>query len=253
MIYFGYNKNFKCYSNNNFSFSESIELEDSEIQKFQFSYDNFGNLYKNLDFNFLGKKRNIEFLPDEYIKSQYSPKKFIYERDNEIKENIHEDLNWSGNENMREEDYIKKTLFQNNDKINEHKEGKLENKKPMFIVKYNNDNSNDKRKRRHTKYSFDNIMSKIQTHYISFIINFVNDIIKTEFQKENYFFEDIAHKYKKIANHKYCQSLKNLQIKEILQKEITKISRIKNKDHNKNICEKIIKSKNNYYSKRYLI
>ena len=252
MIYFGYNKNFKCYSNNNFSFSESIELEDSENQKFQFSNDNFENLYNNLGFNFLGKKRNEELLPDEYIKSQYSQNIFISERDNEIKENKQKDLNLIRTENMKEEDYIKKKIFKNNDKTNEHNKGKLEKKKLMFIVKYNNDNTNPKRKRRHTKYSFDNIISKIQIHFISFIINLVNDVIKTEFKKEKYFFVDIAHKYKKIANSKYFQSLKKVQIKEILQKEITKKSSIKNKDHNKNTCEKIFMSKNNYLIKEIL-
>lgn len=38
-----------------------------------------------------------------------------------------------------------------------------------------------KRKKEHNKHSLDNILSKIQVHFLSFLINMVNDALKAEF------------------------------------------------------------------------
>ena len=51
-------------------------------------------------------------------------------------------------------------------------------------------NSNNKRKRNpHDKYSDDNVIKKIQIHYMSFIIDFINDCISSyeEYKKKNLF------------------------------------------------------------------
>ena len=56
-----------------------------------------------------------------------------------------------------------------------------------------------KNKNEHTKNSFDNAISKVQNHYISFIIDLVNYIIELEFKgKKDFRFGNINYDFKKI-------------------------------------------------------
>ena len=98
---------------------------------------------------------------------------------------------------------------------------------------------------KHSKIAFDNLKSTIQIHYINFIKNFVNDIIEHELKsKKDLHFENIDYDFKKKVSFDYFQSLKKLKIKDILQNEITKKSKIKNKNHNIEIYNEIINSTN---------
>lgn len=143
---------------------------------------------------------------DEYLKSQSSQGMNISEKENEIEENIQNDLNWSKSEYLEEEDFfsriysLKNIHNQLNEYINiplinkkkEPNKEKFENKKPMFLVKHkrgrkrkpseNKKIKPTKNKNEHTKNSFDNAISKVQNHYISFIIDLVNYIIELEFK-----------------------------------------------------------------------
>ena len=93
--------------------------------------------------------------------------------------------------------------------------------------------------------AFDNLKSTIQVHYINFIKNFVNYIIEHELKsKKDLHFENIDYDFKKKVSFDYFQSLKKLKIKDILQNEITKKSKIKNKNHNIEAYNEIINSTN---------
>lgn len=71
----------------------------------------------------------------------------------------------------------------------------------------------------HSKKSKDNIIRKIQVHFLNFILSFINEIIK------NYGFEktfiDLDYKFKKIVNKKYVEKLKSKEIGQILIQEIS--------------------------------
>ena len=95
-------------------------------------------------------------------------------------------------------------------------------------------------KRIHTGGSDDNLIRKIQVHYITFIINFSNDIINALItDKDVPHFKDIDHKIKKTVNHKRIEYLKNLTLAHIVQ--LKPSSKMKNNDIsvNKNIYEEI--------------
>ena len=95
-------------------------------------------------------------------------------------------------------------------------------------------------KRIHSGGDDDNLIRKIQVHFITFIINFCNDIINTIITDKNApHFKDIDHKIKKTVNHKRIEYLKNLTLAHIVQ--LKPSSKMKNNDIsvNKNIYEEI--------------
>ena len=82
-------------------------------------------------------------------------------------------------------------------------------------------------KKTHKKTAFDNLQRKIQISFISFIVNFSNDVLLSacsafDKKKPSKFFKDISHEIKKEINYKSCDKFKNSSIKEILQSDISK-------------------------------
>lgn len=88
----------------------------------------------------------------------------------------------------------------------------------------------------HNKYSKDNITSKIQVNYISFIYFFVNIVL--EELNINHRFKKINYKFKKNVNQNYISQLKNSTIGEILCQEIS-TNYTKNSGENKKVFEKL--------------
>ena len=74
-------------------------------------------------------------------------------------------------------------------------------------------------KKEHTKHCLDNILTKIQVHFLTFIINLSNDALKAKFgEKTTYNFKHLSHKIKKEINYKAFCFNKNCIIKEILKR-----------------------------------
>lgn len=95
-------------------------------------------------------------------------------------------------------------------------------------------------KRQHSALDQDNIIRKIQVHFISFIIDFTNDIIQTVIQNnKNMFFKSINYEYKKTVNHSYIQNLFSKNIGEIVQLKASPKNKKFDKDINKIIYEKL--------------
>ena len=97
---------------------------------------------------------------------------------------------------------------------------------------------------KHDKYSWDNIITKIQAHYISFLINLANDIIKTEFEEKEYnktlCFKNIEYKSKIYKNYKKFQKLKEKCIKDILIKPTSKKNKSIKDNYNEEIHNNLI-------------
>ena len=97
------------------------------------------------------------------------------------------------------------------------------------------DEQNDsKPKRVHKATDFDNILRKIQVHYLTFIIHFCNEILETIYPKSDYKFLNIGYNLKKTVNHSYVEHLKNCKLSEILVLPPSPKYKIKSKE-NKNI------------------
>ena len=98
-------------------------------------------------------------------------------------------------------------------------------------------------KKIHHAYDDDNILRKIQVHFLSFITNYINDIIRTfANNKKVPYFRNIDYEIKKTVNHKYVEKLKSLCIAELLQLRVS--PKMKNHDDsvNKEIYQTVITS-----------
>ena len=105
----------------------------------------------------------------------------------------------------------------------------------------------------HTALDFDNLLTKIQVHYITFIINLSNDALITEFGK-NY-----KHNFKQIAikrkiSYDYFNSLKSTKIENILQMKISDKYEYFPKNCNIIIFKEVCKSQwlKNFFKMKYL-
>ena len=83
----------------------------------------------------------------------------------------------------------------------------------------------------HDGSAFDNLQTKIQVHFFTFIVNISNDALKTEFGKNiEYNFKNISYEIKRKVNYEVCDDYKKSNIRKILENEISS----KYKCHKKN-------------------
>ena len=85
-------------------------------------------------------------------------------------------------------------------------------------------------KRIHDKNSVDNIMRKIQSHYLSFIISFLNDILEILNYEQK--FSKLDYEFKSNVNKNFVESLKRKTLAEIVCNKIS--VKYKHKDVNSN-------------------
>ena len=107
----------------------------------------------------------------------------------------------------------------------------------------------------HSKKSFDNILRKIQIHYLSFVINFCNDALKMEKFSPGFTFKQIKTEIKRTVNFQHISELKKSSIGDLLKLDISS----KYKNHkisiNKELYD-IVKNKskwlNELFNMKYL-
>jgi len=104
----------------------------------------------------------------------------------------------------------------------------------------------------HDKYSTDNIKGRIQRHYISFLMEYLNDLLEYFGYKDK--FLDIAYQFKKDVSKKYISFLKGITIGELLSKKRSSKFRTYNIDHNMNVYNKVINNPviNKILSEKYI-
>ena len=95
--------------------------------------------------------------------------------------------------------------------------------------------------KKHNRGDFDNLQTKIQVHFINFLINFINDIVHTIFNSNNISFKDINYEAKKKINHSYIINIFQKPIKDIITEDITKKYKTLKKqlDYNKKLYEQL--------------
>ena len=106
-----------------------------------------------------------------------------------------------------------------------------------------NYNSN---KKKHNKYDKDNVLIKIQIHYMNFIIHFLNAILSLFKYNKKERFCLIDHELKQKVNKEYSDHLKTLKLGDIAKMKKSPKFKTLEKKHNENIYNKII---NNPYMK----
>lgn len=138
-------------------------------------------------------------------------------------------------------------------KININKFSEKSISKPLFEISSESLNKKNKKRGRKVKNSQkknkihsasddDNLLRKIQVHFLSFIIFFVNDIIRTFINIKNPpLFKNLDYKIKKKVNYKYFECLKSKKISEIIQLGVSPKMKVHDKLVNTNIYNKICK------------
>ncbi len=76
-----------------------------------------------------------------------------------------------------DKEYINNKVQSKEKEESHKKEKEMENKK-FCGKKRGKENKKHSKKNSHSKYSQDNVNTKIQIHYLSFIINFINEVVK---------------------------------------------------------------------------
>ena len=114
-----------------------------------------------------------------------------------------------------------------------------------------------KPKRVHTSTDYDNILRKVQVHYLTFIVNFINAILDEIYPHDKKKrFLNMGYDMKKIVNHNYIENLKNKTIGEILQLHPSPKYKIyPNKNINQENYQKIYDDNNflkNFFDMNYL-
>ena len=94
-------------------------------------------------------------------------------------------------------------------------------------------NSEEEKEKNHDKFSPDNIQRKIQVHYQSFILNWINDILESCGNKEK--FKNISYENKKKVNKSQFNKLKNSTIGDIISQQISDKYKKVDKDYNSNL------------------
>ena len=110
--------------------------------------------------------------------------------------------------------------------------------KPVFISVLKNKRGRKpkkiSRKETHDANTFDNILRKIQTHFLSFMISFINDCIKSLHENKRMNLKKINYAEKRKIKKEYLEKIKNATINEFIQnKDISIKYKRCNKDINK--------------------
>ena len=117
----------------------------------------------------------------------------------------------------------------------------LNQKRKKYLNKLNQQGLKIK-KRIHFGTANDNLLRKIQVHFLSFMVNYINDVIKTIINDKNVpLFKILDYKIKKKVKHEYVNELRNKSIAEILQLNVSPKIKLHNNNVNKIIYSNICK------------
>ena len=237
--FFNINDNFLNINNkNNINIFESQKLYEPPKIKVNIIINN----YINTDNSFLKEGKNTINNKQKIFAISNNKKKF------------------NSNDISKEQNSAK---IINNDKSQDYNKEKAEKNpitKKFEIIKTDNSNENlnydvirkilknkkrgrkakKESKRQHNALDQDNIIRKIQVHFLSFIIFFCNDLIQALLpNNKELSFKNIQYELKKTVNHAYIENLKSKKIGDILQLTASPKNKKFNGNINKIIYEKL--------------
>ena len=82
------------------------------------------------------------------------------------------------------------------------------------------------KKETHHAYTYDNILRKIQTHFLNFMLSFINDCIKSLHESKRMNLKNINYAEKRKIKKSYLEKVKKKFDKDINRKNVTKLSKI---------------------------
>ena len=185
--------------------------------------------------DYLIKNNNLESIYDTKSEIGLSiVESFIYDR-NEL-ENILEMFI------QNKKDSERRTT--NNNYIFKTEKAFLKKKRGRKIVK-------EKKNQTHTSFSFDNIITKVQIHFMNFFISFLNECVSNFSTDKIIKFFKFAYSLKSNSTNNHIQEIKNYTIRELLERwNISDKYRKYKKDINKRNVEKLV-NKNPFFEKLF--
>ena len=189
-------------------------LKDELFQNVQIEISNENSAFKKIKLeNYLSDDIYYKKNTSIFIKKikNYSPNMIVInetENLDSLNNNIVLEINAPSKKNI-----FKSTNFSKVDENNIENENVIKQnrrgRKPL---------SETRTKRVHDASDYDNILRKIQVHYLTFIISFINDLIDAfipDYKGSK--FKNLSYDLKKTVSHSYVEGLKNKTIGEILQ------------------------------------
>ena len=100
----------------------------------------------------------------------------------------------------------------------------------------------ESKKAEHTSSNIDNVIVKVQTHFINFMISFLNDCVLTFYKNQKYTFLNLDRTEKFKVSKEQMNKMKNSSIKDLLVNvKISKKYKQYNEDTNKKNLDSLIK------------
>ena len=181
---------------------------------------------------------NISFLNTNFNHSikNFENKNKLNQKSTEKLFNVEQDLSSISSlmESKNDESKKLKNLFIVKENLNPEVSKEEKGNKTMDIMttKKRGRKQINNNKKTHTASDDDNIHRKIQVHFISFLTNFINDIIRGLLKSRKVpLFKNIDYQLKKTVNQKYFQVLKSQKIADVLQMRPSP----KMKEHDNNV------------------
>jgi len=243
------------YKNNQTNFDLYFKSEASEDEKdiydpfktaFKESFPNFEEQVTNFE----TKKKDIHFLNNNSNNSNIKmPKSYIYEDIRKIiKEKIKDpkilDI-FKKDEKIEKYENVM-NLYDNN--LLQNKRNRSKNKGNENEVPYarGRKKKGDNTKRKHDKYSIDNIMKKIKTNLLEIAIEFINQIVnKSKEESQKILFKKIGYKYINQMKQDIDIELLNGTLKDLLLKDVSRKYSVLSEDSNRINLEELMKNEKN--------
>lgn len=232
--------------NDSMSESQNFSLEE---KVFQLSLDK-GQTYCVKNDTFSEELKNNEFSDNT---TRYSVNKSIFFTDEDFDVFFEKNKETETDSEENSENYY---LLRDEKKADKFKVVKKGNKgrKPLIIKNVNN------KSKFHGKDRLDNLLSKIQVHFLSFLISLSNDALKTVYgDNTSLKFKKISYAIKKEVKFDFFNEIKKINIKNILSKfRISEKYKESNINYNTSILNKACKEckdktwLNNFFNQGYL-
>ena len=235
LYFFNNNKSKENYLNSFYNTGIFKYYQNYQKPKFLFNYLDNSPKIQNIK-----KKSQIKLIINNY--EEIEPKEKTCSTPNDSKLNYFESANTSTANSAQiklnqEENILPKNKFNvikdengfNYNNINKKKDKKKRGRKSLKLGK-----------KQHSAFDQDNIIRKIQVHFLSFIIDFTNDIIHTVFKEnKNIYFKSINYEFKKTVNHSYIQKLYAKTIGDIVQVKASSKNKKSDENINKIVHDKL--------------
>ena len=209
-------------------YNETNKIILNNINDIKSNYYNIINKYFSTVFEKINSNNYIK--NEQYYYSQSFSNLYNFDADS---------ISYSCSLNQNENKPNTKILF----KINyiSNRNNLNENKNTILIKRGRKQtNINKDNIRVHSALDDDNVLRKIQVHFLSFTTNYINDIIKVFIIGRNIpSFKKIDYSIKKTVKHRYVEYLKSKTIGEIVQLRPSPKMKIHDDSVNKNVFKKV--------------